>query len=69
MRKQKVWKILDEENQNDMNQRLLNIISQLRKENNGHFQPVKIFFLEKRGIINPSLTNLLKEDKIEEYDN
>ena len=61
--------VLDEENQNDINQRLLNIISQLRKENSGHFQPVKIFFFEERGIINPNLTNLLKEDKIEEYDN
>ena len=61
--------VLDEENQNDINQRLLNIISQLRKENSGHFQPVRIFFFEERGIINPILTNLLKEDKIEDYDN
>ena len=61
--------ILDEENTSDLNQRLLNIISQLRKENSGHFQPVRIFFFEERGIINPILTNLLKEDKIEEYDN
>ena len=40
--------VLDEENENDINQRLLNIISQLRKENSGHFQPVKIFFFEER---------------------
>ena len=61
--------VLDEENQSDLNQRLLNIISQLRKENSGHFQPVRIFFFEEGGIMNPILTDLLKEDKIEEYDN
>ena len=60
---------LDEENQADLNQRLLNIISQLRKENSGHFQPVRIFFFGENGIINPILTDLLKEDRIEEYDN
>ena len=60
---------LDEENQSDLNQRLLNIISQLRKENYGKFQPIKIVFLEERGIINYILTDLLKEDRIEEYDN
>ena len=60
---------LNEENTNDINQRLLNIISQLRKENSGHFQPVRIFFFEEGGIVNPILTNLLKEDKIEEYEN
>ena len=61
--------VLDEENTSDLNQRLLNIISQLRKENSGHFQPVRIFLYEEKGIINPNLSNLLKEDKIEEYDN
>ena len=59
---------LDEENQSDLNQRLLNIISQLRKENSGHFQPVRIFFFGESGIINPILTNLLKEDRIDEYE-
>ena len=60
---------LDEENQSDINVRLINIITQLRKENNGHFQPVRIFFFTESGIINPILTELLKEDRIEEYDN
>ena len=60
---------LDEENQSDINQRLLNIISQLRKENSGHFQPIRLFFFDENGINNPILSNLLKEDKIEEYDN
>ena len=60
---------LDEENQSDLNQRLINIISQLRKENGGNYQPVRIVFLEERGINNPVLTDLLKEDKIDIYDN
>ena len=60
---------LDEENQTDINQRILNIISQLRKENGGYFQPVRLFFFEEGGIVNPILSTLLKEDKIEEYDN
>ena len=60
---------LDEENQSDINQRLLNIISQLRKENSGHCQPIRLFFFEEGGIINPILSNLLKEDKIDEFSN
>ena len=60
---------LDEENESDINKRILNIISQLRKENSGHFQPIRIFFLKEDGINNPILTSLLKEDKIDDYDN
>jgi len=60
---------LNEENTNEINTRILNIISQLRKENSGHFQPVRIFFLGENGIANPILASLLKEDKLEEYDN
>ena len=60
---------LDEENTSDLNQRLINIISQLRKENGGNYQPIRIVFLEERGINNPILTNLLKEDKIDIYEN
>ena len=60
---------LDEENQSDINQRLLNIISQLRKENGGYFQPLRLFFFDENGITNPILANLLKEDKLDEYDN
>jgi protein transport protein SEC24 len=37
---------LDENNVNDLNVRILNIISQLRKDNRGPTQPVKIYFLE-----------------------
>ena len=60
---------LDEDNQSDLNQRLINIVSQLRKENGGNYQPVRIVFLEERGINNPILADLLKEDKIDIYDN
>ena len=60
---------LDEENKSDINKRILNIISQLRKENSGHFQPIRIFFLKEDGINNPILKSLLKEDKIDDYDN
>ena len=60
---------LDEGNPSDLNQRLINIISQLRKENGGNYQPIRIIFLEDNGITNPVLTNLLKEDKIDIYDN
>ena len=60
---------LNEENNSELNQRLINIIKQLRKENGGYYQPVKIIFLEEGGIMNPILTDLLKEDKIDIYDN
>ena len=60
---------LDEENKSDLNQRLLNIISQLRKENNGYIQPIRMFFFGENGINNPIFANLLKEDKIDEYVN
>ena len=60
---------LDEENQSDLNQRLNNIVTQLRKENGGNYQPLRIIFLEENGINNPLLTDLLKEDKIDIYEN
>ena len=60
---------LDEENQSDLNQRLINIISQLRKENGENYQHLRIIYLEENGINNPLLTDLLKEDKIDIYDN
>ena len=37
---------LDENNTNDLNVRILNIVAQLRKENRGPTQPIKIYFLE-----------------------
>lgn len=36
---------LDETNTNPLNQKILNIISQLRKENNGKTQPIKLNLL------------------------
>ena len=56
---------LNPENNSELNQRILNIITQLRKENKGCIQPIRLFFIEEKDdIINPFLNNLLKEDKI-----
>ena len=60
---------LNEENQNDLNQRILKIISQLRKENGGKIQPLKLFFFDEKDIYNPILTYLLKEDNIGKFGN
>ena len=55
---------LNIENNSELNQRILNIISQLRNENKGFIQPVLLFFLEGNDeITNPILNLLLKEDK------
>ena len=56
---------LDENNQSELNTRILNIISQLRTENLGYFQPVRILFLTERDIYNPKLTSILIEDKVD----
>mgnify|MGYP003293765321 CR=1 FL=1 len=55
---------LSEENQTELNVRLTNIIDQLRKENGGMYQPVRIFFLDQNGIFKSDLASLLFEDKI-----
>ena len=60
---------LNPENQNELNQRILNVISQLRKDNNGQIQPIYLFFFEENDILNPVLNKLLKEDKIREISN
>ena len=60
---------MDPENQNELNQRIINIISQLRKDNNGQIQPIYLFFFEENDILNPVLNKLLKEDKIREISN
>ena len=56
---------LNEENESDLNQRILNIISQLRKENSGHIQPIRLLLFSNRDIFNPQLTSMLIEDQIE----
>ena len=55
---------LDQENLCELNKRILNIISQLREENNKYVQPIRLFFLDENGINEPILNDLLKEDKI-----
>ena len=60
---------LNQDNQNELNQWILNIISQLRNENDDYIQPVRIFFLEEYDISNLILTQLLKEDELNGYSN
>ena len=60
---------LNQENQSELNQRILNIISQLRNENDECIQPVRIFFLEENDISNLIFNQLLKEDALNEYSN
>lgn len=60
---------LNEENHTDINQRLLNIISQLRSENSGHFQPVRIFFVDEKTLRKPELAQLLIEDRVADETN
>ncbi len=55
---------LNEENDDELNRRILNIISQLRKENFGLFQPIRLFLFNNEDIKNPQLTNLLIEDEV-----
>ena len=55
---------LDQENLCELNKRILNIISQLREENNKYIQTIRLFFLDENSINEPILNDLLKEDKI-----
>jgi len=60
---------LNQENQTELNQRILNIISQLRNENDDYIQPIRIFFFEENDISNFILNHLLKEDELNGYSN
>ena len=60
---------LNQENQTELNQRILNIISQLRNENDDYIQPIRIFFFEENDISNFILNQLLKEDELNGYSN
>ncbi len=44
--------LLNEENKSDLNKRILNNISQLRKENSGHIQSIRLFLFSDRDIFN-----------------
>ena len=57
---------LDQDNQSELNQRILNIISQLRNENDECIQPIRIFFMDENEISNSTLNQLLKEDTTNE---
>ena len=60
---------LNQENQTELNQRILNIISQLRIENDDYIQSIRIFFFEENDISNFILNQLLKEDELNGYSN
>ena len=60
---------LNQENQTELNQRILNLISQLRIENDDYVQPIRIFFFEQNDISNFILNQLLKEDELNGYSN
>ena len=55
---------LDEDNENNLNVKLFNIIYQLRNENNGFNQPVRLFLYNEKDIYDNNLLYLLIEDKI-----
>ena len=55
---------LSEDNQSDLNIRVLNIISQLKKENKGSYQPVRLMFYEDSGVYKQYTENYLIEDKV-----
>lgn len=54
---------LSEDNENDLNRRLLNLISQMRTDNKGSVQPVRIYYLNEKSIYKEELISLLVEDK------
>ena len=55
---------LDEDNENNLNVKLFNIIYQLRNENNGFNQPIRLFLFNEKNIYDNNLLYLLIEDKI-----
>lgn len=54
---------LDESNESDINVRLLNLINQMRTDNRGVVQPLRIFFINEKSVMKDELTNLLCEDQ------
>ena len=57
---------IDTSNKSDINERILNIIEQIRNENNGQLQPVKFHFLSERSNIKShyTLNKYLLEDAL-----
>ena len=54
---------LDESNDSDLNQRIFNLINQLRLDNSGITQPFRCFFLGESNINHDELKSLLCEDQ------
>ena len=57
----------NQDNTSELNQRLLNIFSQIRNDNDDYCQPIRIFFWDENCINNPIINELLKEDKLYEF--
>ena len=55
---------LNEDIDSELNTKVFNIISQLRYENAGHYQPICVHFLNEASIAKKELAQLLIEDKV-----
>lgn len=54
---------INEANESDLNQRVVNIINQMRSDNGGQIQPYRTFFITEKNINNEELKSLLCEDQ------
>lgn len=54
---------LNESIETDLNLRIFNIVNQLRTDNKGRNQPLRIFFLNEKHYLNNELSEVLVEDK------
>lgn len=59
----------NQDNESELNQRLLNIFSQIRNDNDDYCQPIRIFFWDENCINIPIINEFLKEDKLYEFSN
>jgi len=59
---------LDENNENELNKRTLNLINQMRTDNKGVVQPLRIYYLNEKSVLKDELTNLLCEDQYRDED-
>lgn len=54
---------LDENNESDLNKRVINLVNQLRSDNKGFVQPFRPYFLNEKTVMRDELASLLCEDK------
>ena len=60
---QNEFESLDEQNESDLNIRILNLINQMRIDNRGVTQPLRFFFINEKSIMKDELISLLCEDQ------